>query len=164
MRECSTHYFNPYAIEWQAGITPTPAPEDLTKFAQKFLAGESVNLFIAYEKNEAIRWLPAEFYVDSNNRVVFRRTLSHGDFGKEIEIQNYLVYYNDTRELWVVKKDGGSYVYFYPDKKYVDDAIANIDIPEGGDVDLSNYYTKEETTKAIQDALDAIGVAEGGAY
>ena len=29
---------------------------------------------------------------------------------------------------------------------------------------LTNYYTKEETTQAMQDALNAIGVAEGGAY
>ena len=29
---------------------------------------------------------------------------------------------------------------------------------------LTNYYTKEETTQAIQNALNAIGVAEGGAY
>jgi hypothetical protein len=29
---------------------------------------------------------------------------------------------------------------------------------------LGNYYTKEETAQAIQDALNAIGVAEGGAY
>ena len=34
----------------------------------------------------------------------------------------------------------------------------------GASVDLSNYYTKAETTQAIQDALNAIGVAEGGAY
>ena len=34
----------------------------------------------------------------------------------------------------------------------------------GAGVDLSNYYTKAETTQAIQDALNAIGVAEGGAY
>lgn len=29
---------------------------------------------------------------------------------------------------------------------------------------LADYYTKDETTQAIQDALNAIGVAEGGAY
>lgn len=33
-------------------------------------------------------------------------------------------------------------------KKYVDDAIANIDIPEV-DVDLTNYYNKEEVDQAI---------------
>lgn len=38
-------------------------------------------------------------------------------------------------------------------------------VPEGGEsADLSNYYTKEETNQAIQTALNAIGVAEGGAY
>lgn len=45
-------------------------------------------------------------------------------------------------------------------KEYVDEALANA----GGSGDLTNYYTKEETNQAIQDALNAIGVAEGGAY
>ena len=39
-------------------------------------------------------------------------------------------------------------------KNYVDEAIENIDIPEGGggaDVDLSDYYTKEETDILIFD-------------
>jgi hypothetical protein len=49
----------------------------------------------------------------------------------------------------------------FVDKTYVDEAIAGIDIPSA---DLTNYYTKEETAQAIQDALNAIGVAEGGAY
>ena len=34
----------------------------------------------------------------------------------------------------------------------------------GGNADLSNYYTKDQTNAAIQSALNAIGVAEGGAY
>ena len=38
-------------------------------------------------------------------------------------------------------------------EKYVDDAIAAIDIPEA-DVDLSNYYTKEETDTAISGKAD----------
>lgn len=38
----------------------------------------------------------------------------------------------------------------YATEKYVDDAIAGIEIPEGGgDVDLSNYYNKEEVDAAI---------------
>lgn len=43
----------------------------------------------------------------------------------------------------------------YATEQYVQDAIANIDIPEGGgDVDLSNYYTKEETySKTEVDSL-----------
>lgn len=31
-------------------------------------------------------------------------------------------------------------------------------------IDLNNYVTKEEMATAIQEALDAIGVAEDGAY
>lgn len=39
-------------------------------------------------------------------------------------------------------------------EKYVQDAIANIDIPESGSTDLSNYYTKDETySKTEVDAL-----------
>jgi hypothetical protein len=47
---------------------------------------------------------------------------------------------------------------------YVDDAIANIDIPEGGDVDLSNYYTKDETySKAeVDEAIAGAGGSGGG--
>lgn len=43
----------------------------------------------------------------------------------------------------------------YATEKYVDDAIAGIEIPEGGEsVDLSDYYTKEETySKAEVDGL-----------
>ncbi len=67
-------------------------------------------------------------------------------------------------------------------EKYVDDAVANIDIPEvdmtgyatesfvtqkiaeaelgGEDVDLSGYYTKTETDKAIEDAIKDIDIPE----
>ena len=46
----------------------------------------------------------------------------------------------------------------FASKTYVDYKIENLDIPE---VDLSNYYTKEETITAINDAL---GVIENGTY
>jgi hypothetical protein len=68
----------------------------------------------------------------------------------------------DTLGNWSVQKH--QYEVLIASVSYVDNAIANIKLPEGGDVDLSNYYTKEETTQAIQDALNAIGIAEGGAY
>lgn len=38
-------------------------------------------------------------------------------------------------------------------KKYVDDSVANIDIPE---TDLSNYYTKEEVNSAIDAAITTV--------
>ena len=34
----------------------------------------------------------------------------------------------------------------------MDEAIANIEV-EGGEVDLTNYYTKEQTTAAISNTL-----------
>lgn len=39
-------------------------------------------------------------------------------------------------------------------EKYVDDAIANIEIPEPEPVDLSNYYTKEEVNTNYSDAKE----------
>lgn len=43
----------------------------------------------------------------------------------------------------------------YATEKYVDDAIAGIEIPEGGgDADLTNYYTKEEVDNAIYNSKD----------
>lgn len=39
--------------------------------------------------------------------------------------------------------------YYHPaTKKYVDDAVANIDVP---DVDLTNYYNKEEVNSLVED-------------
>jgi hypothetical protein len=39
-------------------------------------------------------------------------------------------------------------------KKYVDDAVANV---SGGSVDLSDYYTKDEVDKKIDNLADVIG-------
>lgn len=47
-------------------------------------------------------------------------------------------------------------------KNYVDEAIENIDIPEGGgaDVDLSDYYTKEETEELLFDNLGSYATTD----
>ena len=52
--------------------------------------------------------------------------------------------------------DGKDYVLTEADKQ----EIAGMVEVSGEDVDLSNYYTKEETTAAINEALSAIGIAE----
>jgi hypothetical protein len=52
--------------------------------------------------------------------------------------------------------DGKDYVLTEADKQ----EIAGMVEVSGEDVDLSNYYTKEETTAAINEALNAIGIAE----
>lgn len=52
----------------------------------------------------------------------------------------------------------------YATEQYVTDAIAGIDIPEGGDVDLSNYYTKDETYSKteVDEAIAGAGGSGGG--
>ena len=54
-------------------------------------------------------------------------------------------------------KDGQDYVLTEADKQEI---AGMVEVTGGGDVDLTNYYTKEETTAAINEALSAIGIAE----
>lgn len=53
--------------------------------------------------------------------------------------------------------DGKDYVLTEADKQEI---AGMVEVTGGGDVDLTNYYTKEETTAAINEALSAIGIAE----
>ena len=55
-----------------------------------------------------------------------------------------------------------SCTYHKPIENYIGDITNRLEGVEG--IDLSDYSTKEDTAQAIQDALDAIGVAEGGSY
>ena len=70
-------------------------------------------------------------------------------------------YYVDKNLLTTLRADDKAEY-----KKYVDDAIADIESPEGGggDADLSNYYTKEEidTTVAALEEADKIKVLSPG--
>ena len=63
---------------------------------------------------------------------------------EDIEVDVDLTGY--ATEQWVEDKT-------YATEQYVNDAIANIDIPEGGsgDADLSDYYTKNEIDTMIGD-------------
>lgn len=70
---------------------------------------------------------------------------------------------NTTNRKYVSKTSDIENDSDFTTKAYVDEAIANIEV-SGGDVDLSNYYTKEETNTAIQNALSGIATAEGGSY
>jgi hypothetical protein len=217
INECDTYFFNPYEVEWQTGLTPTYASEHMAEFAKRFLAGEGVSLYIAWQIPDTleIRWYPAEIYKLSDSQVGFTRCISVYDFGREIVNQSYIIK-QVTEGVWRYNKALAE-VQFLPDKKYVDDAIAAINIPEGGNVDLTGYATEDwvkdqgyltehqnldEYAKkteipdisgkadkvhshpeyltehqslagyatetyvgtAIQNALNNIGVAEGGAY
>lgn len=54
-------------------------------------------------------------------------------------------------KLWVKPGDSS-----FATKKYVDDAVAGIEIPEPSETDLSNYYTKGQTDAAITEAIGKI--------
>ena len=49
----------------------------------------------------------------------------------------------------------------YATEGYVDDAIANMDIPDV-DVDLSNYYTKQETNSIIAEIESGVEITDDG--
>ena len=112
---CTTYYFDPEAIEWQTGLNPTHAPDDLVEFAQKVLAGEHVNLWI-----KDLTWQPAMFISTSNGDVQFQR-IDTPYPGAETLIQPYQVYLR-TDGIWAVKKLK-QVKYFYADDDYVNTAI-----------------------------------------
>lgn len=56
-------------------------------------------------------------------------------------------------------KDGQDYVLTEEDKAEI---AGMVEVTGGGDVDLSDYYTKSETDAAIKTAVDAIEIPEGG--
>ena len=65
--------------------------------------------------------------------------------------------YASQREDLIAKNNTVVYTpasdYHPATKKYVDDSIAAIEIPEGGNVDLSGYATKEDVNNAITSAI-----------
>ena len=69
--------------------------------------------------------------------------------------QNSVLLRDVDSELFDIKK---SLEDDYATKQYVSDEISKIDIPvgPGGEVDLSNYYTKSQTEDKIEEALNAI--------
>jgi hypothetical protein len=136
--ECDTYFFNPYAIEWQTGLTPTPAPEELIEFNRRLRAGDSINLCIAHQFTEGVTtWVPAVFTLTEDDKIVLYRTFTQADIGQQTSIQAYQVYTHTSSGILQVRK-GTSYSSYIADKKYVD--------------------------TAIQNALNGIATAEGGAY
>lgn len=144
---CASYYFDPEAIEWQTGLNPTYAPDDLVQFAQKVLAGEHVNLWI---KDPS--WQPAMFIIGSNGEVQFQRGGAILP-GSMTNIQPYQVYQRPDG-TWGIQKLTKLRVY-YADDVFVESAIT---------VGLNGYATENYVETAIQTALSGIAQAEGGAY
>ena len=61
----------------------------------------------------------------------------------------------DDSLIWINPEEEGA---VYATTDYVDNAIANIDIPEGSAPDLSAYYTKTETDTAIAEAVAGVDI------
>jgi hypothetical protein len=142
-----------------------PITDELIEFAQRTFAGEKVYLNIKHCAINNIASTFIEFLNEINVQV--GRTISVDPFSVETFedvhklSQAHLLHFtikNDPDQGWTAKvvKDNSDLL---ASKDYVDEAIAAI-----SSADLDNYFTKDETTQAIQDALSAIGVAEGGAY
>ena len=62
---------------------------------------------------------------------------------------------SDEYDVWINPEEEGA---VYATTDYVDNAIANIDIPEGSAPDLSAYYTKTETDTAIAEAVAGVDI------
>ena len=161
--DCRTYCFDLRELTFDLyGGDYAKATANMAEFATRVLAGESVTLVIFDQ--DIGRYLPAEFYIRGDTKVVFTRIISHADAETQKTLTQWLLDYEEP-DGWCVSKDNKTNITRQlATTKYVDDAIAGIEIPEGESTDLSNYYTKTETDQAIQDALNAIGVAEGGAY
>jgi 3-dehydroquinate dehydratase len=142
-------------------IAATP---EMIEFAEHYGENQNVCLYVSDGYNSSISsYVPAQISGLPKSRIILN--IGSIDPFKAINngfVRYYRYYLTKRDEQWTQYKETVGKLTIAT-KEYVDDAIANLDIPEA-EVDLTNYYTKEETTKAIQDALDAIGVAEGGAY
>lgn len=157
------------------------ATTEMIEFVERYNAKENVYLIIKDSKNAfgytgwtatIISGLPANLKI-------------RPDFIDLTKItqQSASRYYTYT-----LKKSSGVWIYYkekladinLTTKEYVDEAIANLDIPEA-EVDLTNYYTKTEvdtlisnvpsgglTEEEVQELIDAsinsLGIAEEGEY
>lgn len=170
INECDTYFFNPFEVEWASGLNPTPAPDSLAEFAQRILNGDGVSLYVAHEVSEGDRrWTPCEVCI-SDNEVRFHRCLLHYDFGREVAIQTYRVYESTNEGYdWCVQGSASmllSYDLKYATESYVNNAIANIDTPEGSGsqevfyFNLSGYTSWKAVTDDMATVLDRLANGE----
>lgn len=134
--ESNTYFINPDAIEWQTGLTKTPAPENIIEFVQRFLAGDAVCLYTICN-HESRHFVPARVSKVDDSTVAFTQAVNESWFStSSVYIPVYRVY-KSTDDCWYIRKHD-SLDKSLPNKAYVD--------------------------TAIQTALSGIATAEGGAY
>jgi hypothetical protein len=124
INECDTYFFNPYEINW-GGLGYKVAPAGLAEFARRFLVGEGVALYIAWQlpDSEEIRWCPATWTRTENDTLIIQRDITSYDFGRNTTKETYGVFYDAEDDCWKAFLQN-SFIRFLPDKTYVDNAIA----------------------------------------
>lgn len=142
--------------------TPIEVTDDIRRFVDSCRAGKDV---LAFLKNADGQFPGLVNVHDSNTQyhifVYGTPTYIYGRYE-----DTYPEYYRYSIQMIYTKEDESirahgfrKEVSRFATEEYVDNAIANIDIPEQ-DIDLSDYYTKAETNAAIEQAIDGIEIPE----
>lgn len=136
-----------------------PATDDMIEFTTRFIAGQNVCAHVRTSRsliNAIAGWQPVAVSKQLGNRISLTTigiNPAPADLSYAAPYFTYVIR-EDSTAGWVYYTDN-SYSFAIATTDYVDSAIENIDLPEGGNVDLSNYYTKEETDQAIYNSKDA---------
>lgn len=151
------------SLSLEDGQDSLTVDDDLRRYIDGIIAGKDVIAFL----DDGDYMFPATVRVNETD-ALHRIFLMGTPVYMSGVSSAYLYRYNVQITHYKSTGDAKATVFRYPvdtpaTQKYVDEKIAAIP-GGGGSADLSNYYTKDETNQAIQNALNAIGVAEGGAY
>lgn len=138
-----------------------PATQDMTEFATRYFANENVCIYIRdWNANSSGGWYPVSIG-GTETQIIMSRVTIDSSRVKNGYSTNYFSYRLIKQpDGWLQYKEfEGNFTV--TTKEYVDEAIANIEIPEGGgSADLTNYYTKDE----VNALFEGIATAEGGSY
>ena len=138
-----------YYLDFRNATTESqPATEDMIEFATRYLEDQNVCAHVMTNQNSGN---PVKGYqpVTAQKLINTVRLTANGMDPANTEVSNKVQYYsydirNDSTAGWVYRIYQ-TYSFALATKEYIDEAIANIDIPEGGEsADLTNYYTKTE--------------------
>jgi hypothetical protein len=164
-----------------------PATEEMIEFATRFLEGKNVCAHVKTIQNtpNAIAgWQPVTISKMAGTSIRLTTNGLAPDYiiaGVSVPYFCYRITNHSTKG-WIYYREH-VYRLTLATNEYVDNAIANLDIPEA-EVDLSNYYTKDEVNDIITGGevetevtfmddgagnvslmnVISFGTAEGGAY
>lgn len=157
--ESNIYFFNPNEIEWAEGtFDPTPAPDYLVEFAQKMFAGEKAVLYVAFDSTSGeTRWTLSTTVVSTTSttqKLIFSKGMSWYDIDKEVPVTQYYVYFSEYDGMWVIE-DSTKFNRSVASVKYVDDAIAGIELPEGSNSKEVYYLDFSGVPGGLESAIAA---------